>query len=137
MLTGEAAVTIGATGQGMVAGDLVNTACRLQSVAPPGTVLVGESHLSARRARDRVRGGRRAGPERQDSAGAGVASAARRGQARRRGSSEALEAPFVGRDDELRLLKDFFHATARERRARLVSVTGQAGIGKSRLAGSS
>src|SRR5207244_13235282 len=35
---------------------------------------------------------------------------------------------------ELRLLKDFFHATSRERRARLVSVTGQAGIGKSRLA---
>ena len=39
-----------------------------------------------------------------------------------------------GRDEELRLLKDLFHATARERRARLVSVIGQAGIGKSRLA---
>ena len=36
VLTGEAAVTLGATGQGMVAGDLVNTASRLQSVAPPG-----------------------------------------------------------------------------------------------------
>ena len=43
VLTGEAAVTVGATGQGMVAGDLVNTASRLQSVAPPGTVLVGEA----------------------------------------------------------------------------------------------
>src|SRR5205085_10268656 len=43
LLTGEAAVTLGATNQGMVAGDLVNTASRLQSVAPPGTVLVGES----------------------------------------------------------------------------------------------
>src|SRR3954449_3293389 len=43
VLTGEAAVTLGAVGQGMVAGDLVNTASRLQSVAPPGTVLVGES----------------------------------------------------------------------------------------------
>ena len=51
-----------------------------------------------------------------------------------RGRSEALEAPFVGRDDELRLLKDLFHATARDRRVRLVSITGQAGIGKSRLA---
>ncbi len=48
--------------------------------------------------------------------------------------SEALEAPFVGRDDELRLLKDLFHATSREQRARLVSVIGPAGIGKSRLA---
>src|SRR5204862_6043345 len=42
VLTGEAAVTIGATNQGMVAGDIVNTASRLQAVAPPGTVLVGE-----------------------------------------------------------------------------------------------
>ena len=43
VLTGEAAVTIGAVGQGMVAGDLVNTASRLQSAALPGSVLVGET----------------------------------------------------------------------------------------------
>jgi class 3 adenylate cyclase len=43
VLTGEAAVTLGATNQGMVAGDLVNTASRLQSVAAPGAVLVGEA----------------------------------------------------------------------------------------------
>ena len=43
VLTGEAAVTLGATNQGMVAGDLVNTAARLQGVAEPGTVLVGEA----------------------------------------------------------------------------------------------
>ncbi len=43
VLTGEAAVTLGATNQGMVAGDLVNTASRLQSVAAPGSVLVGEA----------------------------------------------------------------------------------------------
>src|SRR5438093_10609582 len=42
VLTGEAAVTIGAEGQGMVAGDLVNTASRVQAEAAPGTVLVGE-----------------------------------------------------------------------------------------------
>src|SRR3954470_10279294 len=43
VLTGEAAVTIGAEGQGMVAGDMVNTASRIQAVAQPGTVLVGEA----------------------------------------------------------------------------------------------
>src|SRR5256885_8750073 len=43
VLTGEAAVTIGAEGQGMVAGDLVNTASRIQSVAEPGAVLVGDA----------------------------------------------------------------------------------------------
>ncbi len=43
VLTGEAAVTLGAEGQGMVAGDLVNTAARIQSAAAPGTVLVGDN----------------------------------------------------------------------------------------------
>ncbi len=50
------------------------------------------------------------------------------------GRSEGLEPPFVGRDDDLRLVKDLLHATERERRPRLVSVTGVPGIGKSRLA---
>ncbi|HEY4752805.1 MAG TPA: adenylate/guanylate cyclase domain-containing protein, partial [Candidatus Limnocylindrales bacterium] len=47
VLTGEAAVTLGAVNQAMVAGDLVNTASRLQSVAPTGTVLVGEATMRA------------------------------------------------------------------------------------------
>ena len=51
-----------------------------------------------------------------------------------RNRSETLEAPFTGRDTELRLLKDLYAATARERRISLVSLTGQAGVGKSRVA---
>src|SRR5438309_3846186 len=47
VLTGEAAVTLGATDEGIVAGDLVHTASRLQSVAPAGTVLVGEATKNA------------------------------------------------------------------------------------------
>ncbi|MGH2513879.1 MAG: ATP-binding protein, partial [Candidatus Limnocylindrales bacterium] len=134
VLTGEAAVSLGATGQGMVAGDLVNTASRLQSVAPPGTVLVGEA---TQRAASSAIVFEPAGPQTLKGKTAPVpAWRALRVVAKRggEGRAEGLEAPFVGRDDELRLLKDFFHATSRERRARLLSVTGQAGIGKSRLA---
>ena len=47
--------------------------------------------------------------------------------------SAGLEAPFVGRDRELRQIKDLFHACADEGKAHLVSITGIAGIGKSRL----
>ena len=60
-----------------------------------------------------------------------VAVVARRGG---QGRTAALEPPFVGRDEELRLLKEQLHATAREGKPRLVTIVGQAGIGKSRLA---
>ena len=48
--------------------------------------------------------------------------------------SQGLEPPFVGRDRELRLAKELFHASADEHKAHLLSITGIAGIGKSRLA---
>ena len=134
VLTGEAAVTLGARDQGMVAGDLVNTASRLQSVAAPGTVLVGEAtHRAASGAIVFEPAGEHAlkGKEAPVSAWVALRVVSKR---KGLGRSDRLEAPFVGRDSELRLLKDLFHATARENRARLVSITGQAGIGKSRLA---
>jgi len=134
VLTGEAAVTVGATNQGMVAGDLVNTASRLQSVAPAGAVLVGESTMRATSdavvyevAGEHLLKGKEA----PVAAWRAVRVVAERGG---RNRSDQLEAPFVGRADELRLLKDLFHATGREQKVRLVSVIGPAGIGKSRLA---
>ncbi|MGZ3640642.1 MAG: AAA family ATPase [Candidatus Limnocylindrales bacterium] len=134
VLTGEAAVNLGAQGQGMVAGDLVNTASRLQSVAPSGAVLVDEA---TERAASKAIVFEAAGEQILK----GKTSPVPAWRAQRvvaevggRNRAETLEAPFVGRDDELRLLKDLFHATARERRPRLVSVVGSAGIGKSRLA---
>ena len=133
VLTGEAAVTLGAQGQGMVAGDLVNTASRLQSVAPAGVVLVGES---TQRATSNAIAYESAGEHLLKGKAAPVPAfrairvVGRRGGA---GRSDRLEAPFIGRDSELRLLKDLFHTTSREKRVRIVSITGQAGVGKSRL----
>jgi class 3 adenylate cyclase len=133
VLTGEAAVTVGAEGQGMVAGDLVNTASRLQAVAPPGTVVVGQATRdSASMAVSFEELGAQAvkGKELPVPAWRAVRVIAGRGGA---GRYWGLEPPFEGRDEELRLLKDLFHATAREKRARLVTILGQAGSGKSRL----
>ncbi len=134
VLTGEAAVTLGAVDQGMVAGDLVNTAARLQAVATPGTVLVGEA---TQRAASRAVTFEPAGDQALRGKAAPVpAWRALRVVARMGGRdrTNVLEAPFVGRQEELRLLQDLFHATTRERRVRLVSVIGPAGIGKTRLA---
>ncbi|HEU5404819.1 MAG TPA: adenylate/guanylate cyclase domain-containing protein [Gaiellaceae bacterium] len=134
VLTGEAAVNLAAVGEGMVAGDLVNTASRVQSVAEPGSVFAGES---TRRASERAIVYEDAGShELKGKEGETQLWRALRvvsgvgGELR----SEGLEAPFVGRDRELRQIKDLFHICAEERRAQLVSVTGIAGIGKSRLA---
>jgi class 3 adenylate cyclase/tetratricopeptide (TPR) repeat protein len=134
VLSGEAAVTVGAQGQGMVAGDIVNTASRIQSAAEPGTVLVGESTKHASEAAvayddagEHVLKGK-AEPVRLWRALRVVAGA--KGTLR----SGGLEAPFVGRDRELRLVKELFHDATDAHRAQLVVVTGVAGSGKSRLA---
>ena len=131
--TGEAAVTVGAVGQGIVAGDLVNTASRMQGAAEQGAVLVDDA---TRRMTEAAIVCEPAGafelkgkPEPVVLWRAVRVSAARRGV----GRSAGLDPPFVGRERELRLLKDVFHATEGGR-AHLVTVTGIAGIGKARLA---
>ncbi len=134
VLTGEAAVTIGAEGQGMVAGDLVNTASRIQAAAEPGTVFVGDS---TRRATEPTIVYADAGAfELKGKDGLTPLWQALRVVSGARGAlkSQGLEAPFVGRDRELRQIKDLFHASAEERKPHLVSISGIAGIGKSRLA---
>ena len=133
VVTGEVAITIGKVAEGMVLGDTVNSASRVQSVAEPGTVLVDESTWRAASgaiAFDAVGA--------LDLKGKSVSIKAWRAirvvaQRKGLGRSERLEPPFVGREEEIRLIKDLLHATAREERARLVSVTGIPGIGKSRL----
>jgi predicted ATPase/class 3 adenylate cyclase len=134
VLTGEAAVNLGAVGQGMVAGDLVNTASRAQAMADPGAVLVGEA---TRRATDSAIAYADAGSHDLKGKAEPVQLwRALRVTAGRAGGlkSEGIEPPFVGRERELRLAKELFHASADERKAHLLSITGIAGIGKSRLA---
>jgi predicted ATPase/class 3 adenylate cyclase len=134
VLTGEAAVTLGAEGQGMVTGDLVNTASRVQSEADPGTVLVGEATLRATEAaivyQDAGTRTLKGKDEPVPLWRAANVVAGRGGE----GRAARLEAPFVGRDRELRLVKELFHAAADESRSHLMLVVGIAGIGKSRLA---
>jgi len=134
VLTGEAAVSLAAEGEGMVAGDLVNTAARVQAAAEPGTVLVGDA---TRRATAAAIAYEPAGEHELKGKTEPIPlfRALRvtsiRGGARAAGE---LEPPFVGRARELRLVKEHFHGAAEERKAHLVSVVGIAGIGKSRLA---
>jgi class 3 adenylate cyclase/tetratricopeptide (TPR) repeat protein len=133
VVTGEVAVTLGASGEGMVAGDAVNTAARVQAAAEPGSVLVdaptqrlAASAIGFADAGEHALKGK-AGPARLHRAVrvlAGVGGSQR---------IDGLEAPLTGRDAELRTVKELFHAAADRRVPRLVLVSGPAGVGKSRL----
>jgi class 3 adenylate cyclase/tetratricopeptide (TPR) repeat protein len=133
VVTGEVAVTLGATHEGMVAGDAVNTAARVQSAAGAGMVLVDaatqrlvSTAIQFDDAGEHTLKGK-AEPERLWRAVrvlSGIGGAQR---------VDGLEAPLTGRDAELRTIKELFHAAAERRVPRLVVVSGPAGVGKSRL----
>ncbi len=133
IMTGEASVGPGGNDTGLVLGDIVNTASRLQSIGQPGDVLVGETTMQlTSRAISYSEVGGQTLKGKDDIV---VVYRAERLIAERGGvgRADAIEAAFIGRDQELRLLKDQLHAASREQRAKLVSIVGQAGIGKSRL----
>jgi class 3 adenylate cyclase/tetratricopeptide (TPR) repeat protein len=131
--TGEALVLLGARpaeGEGMAAGDVVNTAARLQTAAPVNGVLVGEQTWRATRhtidyiQRDSVTA---KGKSEQLSVWEAL-------QSRSTPSVETVSAaPLVGRTEELDLLVSAFERMRREHRPQLVTVVGVPGIGKSRL----
>jgi class 3 adenylate cyclase len=132
--TGQVAVTLGAVGEGMVAGDAVNTAARVQSVAAPSQVWVDDTTRSLTTASLAYEA---MGPHELKGKAQPVelfhatrTTAVVGGEQR----VDGLEAPFVGRDRELRMVKELFHATVEDGRPRLVLVAGEPGIGKSRLA---
>jgi len=134
VLTGEAAVELDAVDRGMVIGDAVNTAARLQSLAPPGGVLVDSATRSAT---ERVVAYEDAGSHMVKGKQTPVhAWRAARVIASVGGSLRAsgIDAPLLGRDTELAELKSVLNAVLDSRSARVAVVLGEAGIGKSRLA---
>jgi class 3 adenylate cyclase/tetratricopeptide (TPR) repeat protein len=132
--TGEALVSLGASpaeGEGMVAGDVVNTAARLQSAAPVNGVLVDETTFRATRQRidyheaEAVQAKGKADPV--------PAWEAREARSRFGVDVEQVGAAFVGRRRELDFLTDALGRTREERSPQLVTLVGVPGIGKSRL----
>src|SRR3954452_19789693 len=133
--TGEALVALGAKpgeGDAMVAGDVVNTAARLQSSAPVNGILVGEGTYRATRQaidyRDAppVEAKGKAEPVKVWEA---VAARSRFGS----DVEEKLRTPLVGRERERDLLADALTRARSEQSAQLVTLVGVPGIGKSRL----
>jgi len=132
--TGEAIVSLEARpghGEAMIAGDVVNTAARLQAAAPVGAVLVGEETYASTRAPIEYRPA-------LPVAAKGKATPVRAWLALRAvspvGERPTAPVPMVGRERELGVLTGIWQRVADERRQHLVTVFGPAGIGKSRLA---
>jgi class 3 adenylate cyclase/tetratricopeptide (TPR) repeat protein len=130
--TGRAA-TLPTPEQGLVVGGKVNTAARIQTAAQPGSCFVDA--VTKRLCDDAI--------SFEDAGLLSLKGKVRPEQVFRAMGEQAgvtgrrhasMEAPLIGRDDELRVLTDAFDACAQTRRPRLVVVSGPPGIGKSRLA---
>ena len=131
--TGEAIVSLDASpghGEAMVAGDVVNTAARLQAAAPIGGVLVGEETYASTRNSIEYRPA-------QPIDAKGKAAPVRVWLALRAlappGERPLQRVPMIGRDGELGVLIGNWKRVAEERRPHLATVFGPSGIGKSRL----
>jgi class 3 adenylate cyclase len=133
--TGEALVALGALpgeGDAMVAGDVVNTAARLQGAAPVNGILVGEgTYRATRHAIDY-----RDAPPVEAKGKSEPVKVWEAVSARSRFGSdveEKLRTPLVGRERERDLLADALTRARTEQSAQLVTLVGVPGIGKSRL----
>jgi class 3 adenylate cyclase len=133
--TGVALVALDARaahGEALVAGDVVNTAARLQAAAPLNGVLVDEQTYRATvdsidyRAAEPVEAKGKSEPIAVWEA---VAARARIGA----GARHASATPLVGRERELALLVQTLERVREERSPQLVTLVGVPGIGKSRL----
>ena len=133
--TGETIVNLTARpelGEGIVTGDAVNTASRLQGVAPVGGVAVGEATYRATRDAiefDPLPPATVKGKSQPVAVWRAVAARSRFGVDVEQRSPVAM----VGRDRELTLLQQVFERALHEPSVQLVTVSGEPGVGKSRL----
>jgi class 3 adenylate cyclase/tetratricopeptide (TPR) repeat protein len=130
--TGEVLVgSLRAGGDYTAMGDVVNTAQRLQAAAEPGQVLVGQTtHLATRRVITYRSVGEITAKGREAPVPAWVAEGARLPPGYR---PDRHRAALVGRDDEVALLSHTLDLAIARRRAALLLLVGDAGVGKSRL----
>jgi predicted ATPase/class 3 adenylate cyclase len=132
--TGEALVDVAAArdgGQAIVAGDVVNTASRLQSIAPAGGVVVcGPTYAATKSA---IRYEEQAPVTLRGRSSPTEVWLAVAPLQRTHPDREADGAPLVNRTHELGLLVNGLHRALQDRVPQVVSVLGRAGIGKSRL----
>jgi class 3 adenylate cyclase/tetratricopeptide (TPR) repeat protein len=132
--TGEAVVTLGIRperGEGMVAGDVVNIASRLQTSAAPGTVIVDETTLRSAEsaiAFEPLEPVEAKGKAEPIPAWRAVEARSRVGEA-----EMTTRTPFVGRAHESAVMLETFLRVEREASVQLVTIVGEPGIGKSRL----
>ncbi|HEY3764041.1 MAG TPA: adenylate/guanylate cyclase domain-containing protein [Gaiellales bacterium] len=130
--TGEVIASAGATDQGLVAGDAVNAAARLQAAAPTGTILIGPE--TQRLVADAVRLRRHGDLELRGKTGR-MRTWRVEGLAPGRASLRiAADGGMVGRRRELTRLHRRFEQSVTTGRCVVTTVVGPAGIGKSRLA---
>ena len=117
--------------EGIVTGEAVNIAARLQSLAVPGRVVVGErTYRDAQQAF--------AFADLGDVSVKGIGRPLRVYEVEREaaGTNEGREratAPLVGRDPEMELLRLQFRRTVAQSNPNLITIVGPPGIGKSRL----
>ena len=127
--SGEAATGLGPAGQLLVTGPVVNAAARLQAAAGPGEVLAGETTVAL------TTNAVSYGDQRQATAkgfdGDTIAGFPVEGLTPR---SARRTIPVVGRSSELAILRESLHRAKSTGHPVLVSVLGEPGIGKSRLA---
>jgi class 3 adenylate cyclase/tetratricopeptide (TPR) repeat protein len=129
--TGEVVTGQDASGERLATGDAVNVAARLEQSAAPGDILLGEQTLELARDALEVES-----VEQLSLKGKKDAVAAYRLLRVVEGAPafERLDAPLVGRREELGRVRAVFDQAVSQRCCRLVTVLGPPGIGKSRLA---